>query len=272
VMGHEISGEVIEIGENVSEVKIGERVVCFTVSLDLSEGDLKGLGTFQDGGFAEFVKVPKEWVFKIPPNISMKEAVLIETFSLAIRAFKLSKIKNNENILIFGGGGVGLTTLKALLFLKNPNYIVLVEPQDFLRNRAIKIGATAAVPSRRVKIKKVLKNLGEPTFIFDCVGSQETLSDSIFLIKRGGTILLEGIHKGSIPFPFFMINSKEVTLKGCLGHDHEDILAAIVLFTNYNVNADDFISEVLPLKDAQKAFKKYIEQNERDFVKILLKA
>ncbi|MFX1345758.1 MAG: zinc-binding dehydrogenase [Promethearchaeota archaeon] len=270
IMGHEISGEVVEIGENVSELKTGEKVVCFTVSLDLSEGNLKGLGTFQDGGFAEYVKVQKEWVFKIPEKISLKEAVLIETFSLAIRAFKLSNIKNNENIIIFGGGSVGLTTLKALLILKDPNYVIVVEPQGFLRNRAIQIGATDAVAPRRVKIKKVLKELGEPTFIFDCVGNQETLSDSIFLIKRGGTIVLEGIHKGSIPFPFFMINSKEVTLKGCLGHDHEDILAAIDMFTNNIINSNEFITEIIPLKDAQKAFEKYTKSEERDFVKILL--
>lgn len=270
VMGHEISGEVAEIGKNVSEVKIGDRVVCFTVLLDLSEGKLTGLGTFQDGGFAEYIKVPKDWVFKIPPHTSMKEAVLIETFSLAIRAFKLSRIKNKENILIFGGGSVGLTILKALLILKDPNYVVVVEPQEFLRNKAIHFGATDAVPPRRVKIKKAIKILGEPTFIFDCVGNQETLSDSIFLIKRGGTIVLEGIHKGSIPFPFFMINSKEVTLKGCLGHDSEDILAAIEMFANYKINTNEFISEVIPLKDTQKAFEKYIGPRERDFVKILL--
>ncbi|MFW9875310.1 MAG: hypothetical protein ACFFG0_19560, partial [Candidatus Thorarchaeota archaeon] len=93
----------------------------------------------------------------------------------------------------------------------------------------------------------------------------------IFLIKRGGTIVLEGIHKGSISFPFFMINSKEVTLKGCLGHDREDILAAIDMFRNYKINVNEFISEVLPLKDAQKAFEKYISPKERNFVKILLK-
>jgi L-iditol 2-dehydrogenase len=270
VMGHEISGEVVEIGENVSEIKIGDRVVCFTVLLDLSEGSLKGLGTFQDGGFAEYVKVPKEWIFKIPPDISMKEAVLIETFSLAIRAFKLSKIGRKENILIYGGGSVGLTTLKALLLLKDPNYVVVVEPQEFLRNTAIQIGANDAVAPRRSKIKKTIKNLGEPTFIFDCVGNQETLSDSIFLIKRGGTILLEGIHKGSIPFPFFMINSKEVTLKGCLGHDREDILASIDMFTNYRIDVNEFITEIIPLKDAQKAFEKYTKSEQRNFVKILL--
>jgi threonine dehydrogenase-like Zn-dependent dehydrogenase len=67
-----------------------------------------------------------------------------------------------------------------------------------------------------------------------------------------------------------MINSKEVTLKGCLGHDRNDILAAIDMFTNFKINANDFISEVIPLKAAQKAFEKFIEPNERNFVKIIL--
>ena len=115
IMGHEISGEIVGLGNNVTNINIGDRVICLVVSLDISSRQLKGLGTFQDGGFAEFVKVPKEWVFKIPANISAKEAVMIETFALAKRAFKLSMINNNENILIFGGGSVGLTTLKALL-------------------------------------------------------------------------------------------------------------------------------------------------------------
>lgn len=270
VMGHEISGEVAEIGENVSELKIGEKVVCFTVSLDPSQGTLKGLGTFQDGGFAEFVKVPKEWVFKIPQEIEMKDAVLIETFALTHRAFKLSGIKDQEKIIIFGGGAVGLTILKALKIHKDPKYIIVVEPEEFLRKKALELGATDAVAPRRAKIKKVTKNLGEPTFIFDCVGNQQTLSDSIFLIKKEGTILLEGIHKGSIPFPFFMINSKEVTLKGCLGHDSEDILTAIDTFINNAIDANELISETIALKDVQKAFEKYIKQGERNFVKILI--
>ena len=67
-----------------------------------------------------------------------------------------------------------------------------------------------------------------------------------------------------------MINSKEVTLKGCLGHDREDILAAIDIFTKYNIDANEFISEIVPLRNAQKAFEKFIEPKERDFVKILL--
>jgi len=234
VMGHEIAGEVAELGENVSEVKIGDKVVCFTVALDVSSGELKGLGTFQDGGFAEYLKVPKDWVFKIPANIPTKEAVMIETFALANRAFNLSKIENGEKILIFGGGSVGLTVLKALLIEKSPEYVIVAEPNEFLRNKALELGATEAVPSRRSKIKKVIRSLGEPKFIFDTVGIKETLSDAMFLIKRGGTILLEGISRESIDFPFFNIISKEVALIGCFGHDSENILAAIDMFAKNN--------------------------------------
>lgn len=270
IMGHEISGEVAKLGDNVSGYKIGDKVVCFTVSLDISKGELKGLGTFQNGGFAEYVKVSKEWVFKIPPKISLKKAVLLETFALAKRAFKLSGLKSNENVVIFGGGSVGLTTLKALLLDKKPNYVVVVEPNEFLRGKALEIGARAAVPPRRAKIKKVLKELDTPTFIFDTVGIKETLSDAMFLIKKGGTIVLEGIHKESITFPFFNIVSKEVNLKGSFGHDRDDILAAISLFSNSDIAANDFISDIIPLKSVQAAFERFLDTSLRNFIKIVV--
>ena len=169
-----------------------------------------------------------------------------------------------------GGGNIGLTFLKTLLIEKNPNYAVVVEPHEFLREKSRKIGATDAFPPSKVKIKKFIKKNGVPTFIFDCVGSEKTLIMAVEIIKRGGTILLEGIQKGSILFPMFMINSKEINLKGCLGHDKQDILEAIDLFGKGKVDANEFISEVVHLKDIQKAFEKFLEPGERKFVKILV--
>jgi len=270
VMGHEIVGEVVELGENVSEVKIGDKFICLNVSFDVSEGRLEGLGMFQDGGFAEFVKVPKRSLFHIPENVPVRDTVMIETFALVMRAFKLSRIENNKNIIIFGGGSVGLATLKALLIEKNPNYVVVVEPHRFLRNKAIEIGAVDAIPPGRPKIKKIVRKLGPPSFIFDWVGTEQTLSDALYIIKRGGTILLEGMYKGSISLRVFTINNKEVTLKGCLGHDREDILAAIEIFAKNKVNANDFISEVIHLEDMQKTFERFLEPTGRNFVKILV--
>ncbi len=270
IMGHEITGEVVEIGENISEVKVGDRVLCVNVSLDVSQGQLIGMGMFQDGGFAEYVKVPKISLFPLPENVSTKDAVMIETFALIMRAFKLSRIENNENILIIGGGNVGLVTLKSLLIEREPNYVVVVEPNEFLRNKAIAMGATDATGTSRAQVKKVTKKLGVPTFIFDCVGNEETISNAVNFIKKGGTILLEGIHKGSITFPLFMLNSKEVTLKGSLGHDRDDILKAIDLFAKNKVETNEFISEAIRLEDTQKTFERYIDPKERNFVKIIV--
>lgn len=271
VMGHEITGVVEEIGKNITHVKVGDRVICVNVSLDVSQGELKGMGMFQDGGFAEYVKVPKISLFPIPENVSIKDAVLVETFALTMRAFKLSKIQENENILIIGGGNVGLSFLKALLLEKKPNYVVVVDPNIFSQQKALKLGANDAVGTSRAKVKKVIKRLGAPSFIFDCVGNEQTISNAINFIKKGGTILLEGIHKGNITFPLFMLNSKEVNLQGCLGHDREDILASIDLFAQEKVDASQFISEVIALEDIQQTFERFLNSENREFVKLVVK-
>jgi len=269
-MGHEIVGEVVEPGENVSEVMVGDKVICINVAIDFSEGKLGGLGMFQDGGFAEFVKVPKNSIFQIPENVSIYDAVMIETFALAMRAFKLSRIKDNENIIIFGGGNVGLVFLKALMIQKSPNYVIIVEPNEFLRKKALELGATAAIAPGRPKMKKIVRKLGAPLFIFDCVGIEQTISDALYIIRKGGTVLLEGMYKGSISIRVFMINNKEVTLKGCLGHDREDILAAIDIFAKNQVNANEFISDIVHLGDLPKIFERFLEPSGRNFVKLIV--
>jgi (R,R)-butanediol dehydrogenase/meso-butanediol dehydrogenase/diacetyl reductase len=269
-MGHEITGIVEEIGENISHVKVGDRVICVNVSLDVSQGQLRGMGMFQNGGFAEYVNVPEISLFPIPENVSNKDAIMVETFALMMRAFKLSRIEKGEKVLIIGGGNVGLAALKSVLIEKNPEYVVVVEPNEFLRKKAIAMGATDAVGKSRAKVKRVTKKLGSPTFIFDCVANEETLSNAINFIEKGGTILLEGIHKGSITFPLFMLNSKEVTLKGCLGHDEDDIKNAIDLFAKGKVDANEFISEIIKLEDMQKTFERFIESDDRNFIKILV--
>jgi threonine dehydrogenase-like Zn-dependent dehydrogenase len=215
--------------------------------------------------------VPRTSIFQIPDSVNIRDAVMMETFALAMRAFKLSRIQNNEKIIIFGAGNVGLTILKALLIEKNPNYVIVIEPHEFLRDKAIEMGATHAVPPGRPKTKKIVRKLGPPSFIFDCVGNEQTLSDALFFIKKGGTILLEGMYKGSVSIRVFMINNKEVTLKGCLGHDREDILAAINIFTKNKVDANEFISEVIHLEDMQKTFERYLEPKGRNFIKVIVK-
>ncbi|GAH02696.1 unnamed protein product, partial [marine sediment metagenome] len=201
---------------------------------------------------------------------SIRDSVLIETFANAVRGMKLSNIGNNEKIIIIGAGSIGLSFLNTLIAEKNPEYIIVIEPHEFLRERAKEIGATEVFPPKIVKVKKFMKSHGNSTFIFDCAGTEATIKMSMDLVQKGGTILLEGIHKGSIDFPIFTINSKEICFKGCLGHDREDILEAIKLFEEKNVNPKHFITNVVPLNKIQTAFERFLEPEERNFIKILV--
>ena len=271
IMGHEFTGEVVEIGTNIKDIKIGDKACGINVKLDLSEKNLDGMGIFQDGGFAEFVKVPRKYLFHIPNTVSTKEALMIESFANAARGVRLSKIGQNEKVVIIGGGNIGLCFLKYILNEKKPKYLVIVEPHEYLRNMAKKMGASEAFPPNKSKIKKYFKDNGSPTFIFDCAGNEKSILLAIDLVERGGTILLEGVYKGSVSFPMFLINSKEVTITGVLGHDYEDINLALNFFSQKKVDANEHITQIMPLNEIQNAFEKFLEPGERKFVKIGIK-
>ncbi|NHJ23587.1 MAG: hypothetical protein EAX89_03365 [Candidatus Lokiarchaeota archaeon] len=271
IMGHEFTGEVVQIGDRVKNVTIGDKVCGINVALDIGQGELDGLGIFKDGGFAEYVNLPGKYLFHIPKSISTKDAIMIESFANACRGVRLSNIEKNQNIAIIGAGNIGLCFLKYLLIEKKPNYIIVVEPQEFLRDTAKKIGANEAFPPNTAKIKKYLKKYGEPNYIFDCAGNQDSILMAIDLIKKGGNIILEGIYKGKILLPIFLINSKEACIKGILGHDREDILTAIDFFDRNVIDTNQFISYIMPLSEIQNAFEKYLDPHNRNFIKIAIK-
>ena len=270
IMGHEFTGEVMEIGSNITDIKLGDKVCGINVALDIDKGQLDGLGIFKDGGFAEFVRVPRKYLFQIPKSVSTKEAVMIESFANACRAVKLSNITENQNIIIIGAGNIGLCFLSYLLIEKKPNYIIVIEPQAFLREKAKEFGATESFPPNPAKIKKFLKRNGKPTYIFDCAGNQKSILMALDLIKKGGSVILEGVFKGKVTFPMFLLNSKEVSIKGILGHDREDILCAVDFFSQDKINANKYLSQIIPIKDIQKAFEKYLDPGERDFIKLVI--
>jgi 2-desacetyl-2-hydroxyethyl bacteriochlorophyllide A dehydrogenase len=271
IMGHEFTGEVVQIGNNVNDVNLGDKVCGINVALDIGQGELDGMGIFKNGGFAEFVKVPRKYLFHIPNSLSTKDAIMIESFANACRGVRFSYITENQKIIIIGAGNIGLCFLKYLLIEKKPNYIIVIEPQEFLRKVAKQIGAIEAFPPNPAKIKKYIKEYGEPSFIFDCAGNQDSILMAIDLIKKGGSIILEGIYKGKISFPMFLINSKEACIKGVLGHDREDILTAVNFFTMNVIDTDQFISYIMPLSQIQEAFEKYIDPTDRNFIKIAIK-
>ena len=272
VMGHEFSGEIVEVGDEIKNFKVGDKVCGINVAIDVSAGGkLDGLGIFRDGGFAEYTAVPEKYLFKIPDNATLKEAAMIESFANATRGEKLSNIGENEKIMIIGGGNIGLCFMTYLLAEKNPDYMVVIDPLEFAREKAKELGATDAYPPSKVKIKKFLKKHGNPSFIFDCAGNENSINMAIDLIQKGGFILLVGVFKGSVSFPMFLLNSKEACVRGVLGHDREDILKSVEFIGKKKIDVTKLISETIPLDDIQKSFERFLNPEERKFIKIMVK-
>ncbi|MHA1725081.1 MAG: zinc-dependent alcohol dehydrogenase [Promethearchaeota archaeon] len=271
IMGHEFSGEVVKLGEKMKDFQVGDRVMGINIVKEKGYGDTKALGIMVDGAFAEYVSVPRDFLFHAPENVSLKECTLIESYAVAIRAMKLSNIRENERVFIIGGGNIGLTTLDTLISERNPEYIGVIEPHEFLREKAKEMGANEAFPPVMSKIKRYMKKNGEPTFIFLSANNESTIEMAINLIKKGGSIILESVFKGNVSLPIFMFNSKEIGLKGVISHERKDVLSAIDLFKEKKVHPEKLISKVISLKEIQEGFNQYLKAGERDFVKILVK-
>ncbi len=269
IMGHEFAGEIEELGENIEGFNRGDKVLGINVKLDVTR-EMRGLGIFQNGGYAEYVKVPKEFLFHAPASSSLKNSAMVESYALGMRAIKLSHITTDQKVVIIGGGNVGLTLLSCLLIKQNPKYIIVIEPHKFLREKAKEFGASAIFDLTLPKIKRYIAENGAPSFVFDCAGTPKSFKLATDLIMPGGTIILEGLYRGTVPFPLMMMNSKELCIKGVMGHDRADILEAIALFDQKLVDPSKIISDIVPLNDIQKAIERFRAPGERNFIKLLI--
>lgn len=272
VMGHELSGEIVEVGSNVEGFKVGDRATGVTV-YDTSGryAEMRSIGVIDDGAFAEYVKVPKKYLFKVAESISMEECTMTESFAVVMRALKRARITKGQKIAIVGGGSIGLITLQVLLAEWDPEYVIVIEPHEFLREKAKEMGATDAFPPIMVKINRFYRKHGMPNFIFECAGTEKSLQSTFDLIERGGTVCVESICKGHVPLPLFMLNSREISLVGTMSHEREDILDAIALMESKRVDPGKLISKIIPLDEIQEAFEAFIAPGEREFIKIVVK-
>ncbi len=269
VMGHEFAGEIVELGENITDFKIGDKATGVSVYDASSYASMKPLGVMVDGGFAEYVRVPSKYLFHTPKNISLKECSLIESYAVVVRALKNAKIKKGQKIAIIGAGTIGLTTLQ-LVSEWDPKYVIIIEPNEYSREIAREIGATETFPPSKVKLNRFFKKHGKPALIFECAGNEKALNFTFDIIERGGTIVLESIYKGSVKIPIFMLNAREIALKGTISHEREDILDAIKLLDEKKVDPSKLISEIVPLKELQKTFERFLEPGKRKFIKIVV--
>ena len=260
VMGHEISGIIDEIRTNRKDMKVGKRVVinpliscgnCFPCKENNPHlcPSLNLVGIDQNGGFAEYVKVKDDKLYKIPDSLYMDLAALMEPVAVAVHAVRKSQLSLGDKVAVIGGGPIG-QLIAQICKLNGASSVIIseinAERVNFAKNFGIITGSS---PEESIKnVKEITKGKGAD-IVYEAVGIQDTYSYTTDLVKVGGKIVAVGAASKPIALNFWKIYFEELKIIGIHVYEPEDIEIAIDLLNRYPKIFQPFISKVIELKD-----------------------
>jgi L-iditol 2-dehydrogenase len=286
ILGHEIAGDIVEIGKNVNKYKIGDRVfVSHHVPCYMCKFCLNNQQTlchtlhstnFYPGGFAEYLRIPEinvdRGVFVLPKEMSYDEGVFIEPLACVVRGLKTAEMKPGQTVLIIGSGISGLLQIKLVKTWK-ARKILATDIEEYRLNAAKKFGADVVINAKDDVTELVKKhNDGKlADLVIICTGAVSAVRQALKSVESGGTILFFAPTEPNvdIPFPLFDLWNKQITMVSTYAGSPEDINTAIDLIKSKKVNVIDMISHILPLSEAAKGFQ--LVAQAKDSMKVILK-
>ena len=274
ILGHEFSGIIVEIGDNVKEWEIGDRVTVYpTIACGTCYSckenrknicvNRKTIGYEYDGGFSQFVRIPLEAIqagnlIKIPEKVSLIEAAISEPIAAAYNGLLRANIKEGEKVLIIGGGPIGLFHIQ-LVKIQKPALIIVSEPIEEKRKLAKELGADIAINPLEDNLSEIIMaNTGDEGVdkVFLDVSLPKIIENTLDTVKKGGSyIIFAGSPKGSkISIDPNIIHYKEINITGASSSTPENHKLVLNLIADKKINLSPFLNNVFKLNEWEKAF------------------
>jgi 2-desacetyl-2-hydroxyethyl bacteriochlorophyllide A dehydrogenase len=280
-VGHEFAGEVVEIGANVKDIAIGDRVTvepvivcgrcpacrsgdygyCENISFTYREGD---------GAMAKYFVAEQEYVYKLPGHLSYEEGALIEPLAVATHAVRRADVKLGEKVLILGAGAIGIL-IAALCRASGATEVAIVDFSDFRLNKALEMGATTIINPKRENLEEKVAQLTDSRGMdktFECVGLQQTLVQAMTSLKKNGLATVVGIFEepmATIPATRFITH--EIKVQGSQGYCWDFPIALAMTKT---IQLGKLITHTFPLEELETALKTAMDPSSNS-IKIVLK-
>ncbi len=286
VLGHEIGGQVVAVGEGVEDFKEGDRisaahhVPCNTCHHCLSGHhtvcDLLRRTNFEPGGLAEYIRLPPlnvdRGVFLLPDELSFEEATFIESLACVLRGQRLAGLKPGDVVAVIGSGIAGLLQVQ-LAGALGAGYVVATDVVDYRLEAARRFGARAVVQAGE-DLPTRLRQLNQgrlADLVIVCTGAASAIAQALQAVERGGTVLFfaptgPGV---TIPFPFNdLFWRSEITLTSSYAGSPADYQAALELIRGGRVKVRQMITHRLGLAEANLGFQLVAEA--RDSLKVII--
>ena len=286
VLGHEFSGEIAEVGESVTGLMVGDRIVgtgyrpcgkCYRCQQDQEDRCPSPLvpGEGLDGAFAEYVVVPNpalgKTVFHIPENLGWEEAATVEPVSVACFAVTRARIQPNETVVILGAGMIGQSIAQVC---KTMGARVMVSEPSAMRLAMVKkLGADIAFNPGEVDLLETVTQAtsGEmSSVVFECSGSPTAFRQAPLLTRPFGRILQVGMFEENLTLApellSLMFNFRNITLRGSGGQQWD---MAVELMATGQVKTKDLITHQFPIDNIKEAFEAQLDSDKA--IKVLIK-
>jgi (R,R)-butanediol dehydrogenase/meso-butanediol dehydrogenase/diacetyl reductase len=261
IFGHEVCGDVVEVGSTVGNCKVGDLVTinpalsCVTRGISpvchvcaagrpgncerlaeggFSPGMFTGICKDIGGGFAEYMVVHKSQIYRVPDGVNAESAVLTEPLAVGIQAVLDNKPSDSDRVLVIGGGVIGAMIVKAIRGLGIGCTITVVEPSAFNAEYVKRCGANHVIAGGIIEAAEKITGakaykpmLGERVVqggfekVFDTVGHSPTLQMALIVTAGCGTVSLVGIGN-KVTFDPTPLWLKLQTLKGCYAYGYND--------------------------------------------------
>lgn len=258
VLGHEITGDIVE--SRSPKYKIGQRVfVSHHVPCDCCKFCLEGnhtacetlhQGSYDPGGYSEFVRVPRlnveKGTYVLPEGISYEVGTMIEPLACALRGERVIQLRAGETVLILGSGVSGLLNIRAAKLLGAK--VLATDVNPFRLQKAKESGADEVFDAGE------LPHL-EADRVIVCTGALEAVRQAFASVARKGVVLLFAVPSVNIEIPTLPFWRNEVTVTSSYGAAPRDLEEALTLLGDKKIDVSDLITHRIPLENIQEGFR-----------------
>ncbi len=265
IIGHEMVGHVEEVGEGVTKLKAGDRVIinqvtscghCYPCRMGRGNvcDNLQVRGVHIDGGYREYMAVPESDCYLLPDSLSDEDAVMIEPTTIAIQSCSRAQLVPDDMLLILGAGALGSTILK--IARQVCSHILVADIVDSKLEAAKENGAAYTInvlkENLEEKVKEYTGGHGS-TVSIDASGTKDSLLTLLKATGNAGRVMVMGFSTAPVEINQFLITSKELDVRGSrlqnkmFGKAIEQIQAG-------KLDLSGSVSHTFPLAKAQEAF------------------
>lgn len=270
VWGHEFTGEVVAVGEGVTDLVPGDHVVgepfdscgsCYACRHGRGNvcEEISVFGVHQDGGCQEYRLMTREKVHKIDNSLPWDIAVLAEPLTIGFQATSRGRVEAGDLVLIMGAGTIGSTLLMAAK--AKGATVIITDLVDAKLDYAKKLGADYTVNVRNQDLSAYLKEQGmKPNVVLDAVGMKFSLEQAVDVVSAAGRVVELGFDTVSSSIPHVTVMKKEVDVCGTRLQSGQFPAAVSYIEKNHEL-LNDFVTQKFSVSQTQEAFRFVTEHN-----------